>query len=358
MTGSEIHRVAIIETGGSHDEVILPQLMFLQDESLEIHLIMRRKHYERTGPFDKAIRCFLLEKENNIADRLKNLHTITRYLSDFRISDVIINTAQGAFIRDLSFLLSRDLNITGIAHNPQKLGRSFSQKLITRTIKKYFVLSDYILKNVQQENPGLTLTSFYPVFFPPFTKENHRDKLDICIPGAMDTQRRDYHGLLLELERSRPDENIRFVFLGRCQKDDALALRKKIESLLPPSQRLFFSEFIPVDEFMQYSGNASIILPLLTPSVPMFDLYRKYKVTGAMNIAFGLKIPMVLHEALLGIDDFAQSSFFYSEGEMISTINHLCLNREELAVKKHAILDMTKFSFEYQKKKYLDFLNL
>ena len=164
MSQRENQHIAIIESGGSHDEVILPQLSFLIEEGKELHLIIRRNHFLRTGPYDPRIHILLLEEEEKITDRIRNLRMIVRYLKNHSVGQAIVNTAQGAFVRDFTFLAPRQLLLTGISHNPHKLNSSVTQKLISRRITKYFVLSDYILANVRKENPELTISAFYPVF--------------------------------------------------------------------------------------------------------------------------------------------------------------------------------------------------
>jgi hypothetical protein len=357
MTGIVKH-IAILESGGSHEEVIHPQLNFLKDIGYEVHLILRRNHFERTGPYNQDIHIFLIEKEEKLTDRIKNLRSVIRYLSSYSITEIIINTAQGAFVRDFTLLAPGKLNLVGISHNPQKLKRSVTQKLISRRITKYLVLSDYILENVRNENPDLAIGSFYPVFYPPFDAETEKETLNVCIPGAVDLLRRDYPGLLDEIKKTPPDENIRFIFLGRCKKEDAMKFRHEFESIMPSGQFIFFDEFIPAETFLRYAGNADLILPLLTPAVPLFRLYSHYKVTGAVNLAFGLKIPMLMHSALENIEDFRKTSFFWNDGQLVNVLNRMNKSRNILTEKKLDIVNNPKFSYEFQKKKYLEFLGL
>ena len=358
MTRTLHKKLAIIETGGSHDEVLKPQLLFLGDESVDVHLIIRREHYNRTRPYEGISGLLLLGEDVKSSDRIRHLRAILKYLSGHGIKNVIVNTAQGAFIRDLTLFAPRRLRFTGIAHNPQKLGRSFTQKLISRRIKKYFVLSDYILETVKEENPDLQPGVFYPVFFPPHSPSGNHDTLDVCIPGAVDLNRRDYNSLLNEMAREAPDSNIRFIFLGRCMRDDARAFRKNIEQIVHSSQIVFYDSFIPEDEFISTVANADLIMPLLTPGVPLFELYSKYKVTGAVNLAFGLRIPMLMHEALAHIEDFGKTAFFYQGNDLVENLNHLNRQRHTIVKKQKEMAKIQKFKFDFQKERYLGFLNL
>ncbi|MGC9341792.1 MAG: hypothetical protein ACP5E3_03755 [Bacteroidales bacterium] len=155
-----LNKVLILESGGSHDEILYSQFRFLKDSGFETHLIIREEHLERARTPREADFVISLARERGWRDRWKNLLTIRKYLRVKNINYLVINTCQGAFIRDLSLLLPRGINITGISHNPQKLNRSFNQKIINRKVKKYLVLSENILNNVQTMNPGLSLKAF------------------------------------------------------------------------------------------------------------------------------------------------------------------------------------------------------
>jgi len=92
------------------------------------------------------------------------------------ISKVILNTAQGAHIRNLCLTSSGAVEFIGIIHTLKKFQGSYTQKVINRKIKKYFVLNDYFLEKIDPPKE-IRVSSFYPLRFPYFdTKLHKRDK--------------------------------------------------------------------------------------------------------------------------------------------------------------------------------------
>jgi hypothetical protein len=350
------NNIAILEAGGSHDEILYPQFRFLKDARIRTHLIIRNEHLLRIGAPGLADSIFSLETEKNWSGRWKNLISIRKYLLKNEITHLVINTCQGAFIRDLSPLLPRKLNITGISHNPHKLSKSFNQRIINRRVKKYLVLSDNILHRVRSMNPDLFLESFYAIFFPiPLTKKNN-DIFTVSIPGAVDLKRRDYYHLLEELKVHPVSPGVKFVFLGRCKNNPALDFRESISSCLSQNQYLFFDEFIPEIEFLERVAQTDLILPLITPALKNFNLYRDYKLTGGINIALGYRIPLLLHKSLESNPDYESAGFFYHEGEMINDLNELSAKKVRIEEKKKRIEKELKFGYSFQQEKYLKFI--
>jgi hypothetical protein len=77
---------------------------------------------------------------------------------------------------------------------------------------------------------------------------------------------------------------------------------------------------------------------------------------GTYNLAFGFAKPLVMHEATRGPEDFEVSAFFSKEGELVALLNHLAEHREEIKLKAASLRANPKFNFEFQQKKYVEFL--
>jgi len=350
-------RVAILEAGGSHDEILSSQFEFLRSRNPEIFLIIRHKHLERIN-IPQYVKILELKEDENILHRINNFLKIRKFLKNKNIKYLIINTAQGAFIRDLCLFLPSGVNVTGISHNPQKIRRSFTQKIISRRIRKYFVLSDPIKENTTRIDSKLLIESFYPVFFEKPDPEaiKSKERFIIAIPGAVDLNRRDYQSLLDELNSKKIPENLQFIFLGRCKSIEARAIRDKFLSVCSADNCIFYNEFIPVDDFLAAISKADLILPLLTTKLNNFDLYRDFKVTGGVNLAYGFRIPLLMHRDLENNSDFSETAFFYEENKLLESIVKLSTS-PGLIEEKRRVLDKTlRFSFDYQKQKYLDFI--
>ena len=348
-------KIAILEPAGSHGEIIYSQILLLQKAKYETHLILRKNHPEKNKNYDFVQYMNSFSQDKNFFKRLLNIFRIRNYLKKKQIHKLIINTAQGAFVRDICFFLPRNIEVVGIMHNPQKLKHSFTQKLINKRIRKYFVLNDYILNNIQIPS-GLKIQSFYPVFYPysyegPKNTDNHN--LTITIPGNIDMKRRDYHSLLQE--RDLPD-HVKIIFLGRCNNKNAEDYRKQVSEKFSSSKVVFFDEFIPENQFLHFIAQSDLILPLLTPNTEFFENYKRYKITGAINLSFGFKKPMLMHHSLGEIEDYRNTSFFYEDGELFSLIRKLEQERTLITSKMNEIEKIDKFKFYYQLKTYTTFI--
>lgn len=349
-------KIALLETGGSHDEILFSQMRFLKDSGYRIYLIIRSEHLARIGKYDEANDIFSIRNEESMYGRLKNILNIRRYLLRNKIETLLINTCQGAFIRDLSFFLPYRLNITGITHNPQKMSRSLNQKIISRRVKKYFVLSDYILKNITQQNPELQLESFYPIFFRESGESRNHKNFVVTIPGAVDFKRRDYDHLLNELDIGEPEPGIRFIFLGRLKSPEAIEFREKVLQEYPGIQFDFFDEFIPENEFISRIVKSDLVLPLITPGMVNYNLYRDFKITGGINLALGYRIPLLIHENLADNPDYQLAAFFYKEGNLIDTLRHLSGHPEKLKAKSDDIESAERIGYTHQRDQYISFV--
>jgi hypothetical protein len=87
-----------------------------------------------------------------------------------------------------------------------------------------------------------------------------------------------------------------------------------------------------------------------------FKLYRDYKITGSVNLSYGFNIPLLIHESLKSNPDYQLSAFFYSDNELIRVLNSLSKKPESLKSKSLDISRTDKFSYNFQKKIYMDFI--
>jgi hypothetical protein len=353
----KLKKIALMEMGGSHEEILQPQINWLKETDYQIFLIIRSKHFKRVSLDINPENVLAIEEDYNILKRWNNLKRIVGFLKKNHITNLVINTTQGAFIRDFS-LICPSINITGIAHNPQKIGKSFSQKIISKKVKKYLVLNDYILDHINRNNLSLSFNSFYPIKSFEISEHTKTDSLKVVIPGAVDMKRRDYYQIIDSQKTQLLDKNIKFIFLGKCKTEEAKLFRKEIEILLLKKQFEFFDEFIPDAKFNTILSSADLILPLITPRLDSFQLYKKYKISGAINLSFGMKIPMLMHESLKHIIDYQTSSIFYEEGKLFENLNKIIAHKEILEKKKFDIMQEKKFNLEFQKKQYLEFVLL
>lgn len=298
---------AIIELGDSHDECIFAQVRFLKEYGYTVHLICTSNLKKQVSRFADVDHFVFFDFDN--AGSVKSFYKliqIRNYLIKNKVTQVIFNTAERNLVRTLTLLpFPSNINFSGIIHNGHKLLKSSSQWIISRKIKKYFVLNDYILPHLINTN-GIAVESFYPIFFPELAYASlpkQSDELWVCIPGQVDFNRRDYKGLLSTLKQLQSASKIKFIVLGRDQSPNK-RLREMVEEADLQHSFILFDSFIPNSVFHSYLQQSDIILPLLHPGMPKFEQYQRYKITGSINLAFAYKKPLLCEESFTHIPDF------------------------------------------------------
>jgi len=369
MISRRIHRrsrrsiqktVALIELGDSHVDCIYSQLLFLREGGYTTHLICSERLRDRVRSFDNVHRLVSLDHGDDVKGHWRCILRIRRYLKDNDIRMVIFNTGGGSHTRDLCLVAPRGTRLVGIIHHIHKLRGSFTQFLISLRLRKYFVLNDYLLDGIPH-SPRRTFESVYLIFREPLQEMTVRkdpEELWVAIPGEVDFRRRAYTALVEEMmNRGRLDGSVRFVLLGECKREgDGEVLRQAISKGDMQRHFMVFDHFLNPSSFVGYLRHCDLLLPIIEPNTDFFAHYRQYQISGTYNLAFGYGIPMLLHSALRGPDDFELSAYFYDTGGLIPLLNHLAANREEYRAKANHIKTAGKFSFAVQCEKYLRFL--
>jgi hypothetical protein len=357
----EHREIALIELGGSHDECLYSQVLFLKRSGYIIHLIIRQDHYNRLIPYPEVDHWKCVEKPGNWFAEWRLMLDIRAYLRRNNIRNAVFNTAHGNLIRKLSRITGKSTDLTGILHNARKLWTSRTQRIISRRVRKYLVLADFVEQNLRSDtrlDRALAIDHFFPVYFPEQVPTSEKQSSDflVCIPGPVNYKRRDYISLVEEVRNADLPGSVHFILLGRISGPDGQNLLTRIENGGISGYFTTFNQFVPHDRFYKILSGSNLILPLITPGSDDFDDYQRYKITGAYNLAFGFHIPMLLHESFSGLRIFRETSFFFSTGDMIQKIRNLIADLPALEEKKKNISNLDSFRFEGQLKRYLDLL--
>lgn len=346
--------IIIVEISESHEECLYSQLLFLKEANhsvtLLLHPALASQINEYTTLADDVI--FLDRQAGGILKKyILQCQLLKRILS---YDLVIFNTASSSkTVRNIAFLMNfSKVPCIGVLHNTQRLKNSFTQRIISTKIKKYFVLSDY-LAGVGQNFRGVSLASFYPIYFPDYpSKILHKKphEIWITIPGRMDYSRRDYNLLFKVLKVTRRLVNIKFVFLGKVNTNtiDGRKLLDAISDSNMPDRFLLFPEFISNEVFHNYLRVADYILPLLRTT----ENYMKHKISGSFNMAFAYKKPLISNSFFDTIPDLKENALFYSPdtlGPLLQAID----NQKKYPLNIYTDL---KWSFEIQQSNYLTFI--
>lgn len=350
-------RIALVEIGGSHDECLLTQINALKSVDAQIFLICDKTVKQRlaylsdtfTGTYEvnttgAALGDFLL------------MRRMMKFLKANRIEKVVFNTAQGGHVRNLRFLMPKSITCYGVVHTIRKFNQSKTQQVIHKMIHRYVVLSDDLLERTKKQ-PGIHVGSFYPIDFytPKNTVEKPGEEVRIAIPGGLESRRKDM-SRLVEMIASTP-ENVRFFFLGRTDaaREDVSAFLQQLEEKQLQQRVHYFTEYLSDEQFFGTLRSCDFIMPLIHPDTPSSDEYPYQQISGSFNLSYGLKIPLLIHEAYQGIADLQTSSAFYT----IETFEKdLALGRKKQTNIIVEIGGVEKWKTNVQHTNYLQFLEL
>jgi len=346
-------KVAIVEIGGSHDECILTQVIALKRADCYTVFCGTSKMYHANGEFQNYFDEFheMVLPKTMIGDFLC-MRNLNRWLKNQMVTKVILNTAQGGHMRNLCFTSYKDMEFYGILHTIKLLKGSFTQHLISKKVKNYFLLNDQLLRNAG-EVKGLNLHSFYPLDYPSFeaTIEKPVDQLLIAIIGGVENRRKDLSGFV-KFAKASPTY-IRFVFLGKSDPahQDVIDFKERLNELNLAPKVMLFDDFVNQSEFDAYLKATDGILPLVHPNTPSAEEYFLRQISGAINVSFSYKIPMMIHENYKYWEDFNAGVIFYSNENINEKFIQYC---EKLPELKQELQQNPKFSKQLQQQIFLD----
>ncbi len=341
-------KVALVELASTHTECMPAQIKFLQDGNCHVTIICTEDIKHRVKPFG-ANELIVLPPPGLSKASIAKFYEI---INQIRFDRVIFNTAQGSLAAIFNDLQVWPKGLTGILHNADRLKRSKRQNRISKYVKKYLVLNDYLLP--AKPIKDLLFESFYPIFFD-CDNIPEVDKLPneiwISIPGSIEFKRRDYKGLFRLLRKMKVSRHIKFLLLG-VLKDDVTGnfIRKNIKREHLEHQFRVWNASIPDKEYYAYMLASDYVLPLLHKGSRGFNDYKKHKISGAFNMAFGFQKPLIIDQNFKGISDFDENAIFYKKSKLIELLNSL--ENYDLA----DLYQDKKWSYEYQKQNYLKFV--
>ena len=222
----------------------------------------------------------------------------------------------------------------------------------------YFVLNDYLVDRAKKiETYGDQICSFYPIYFPEqqsreITKAD--DEIWITIPGLMESFRRDYQTLLNSFSAGKLNKNIKLIFLGRSvfKKRRKSNIREQFEDADKNNQCLFWDSFVDKTTFNTYLNYTDYLLPLIHHDHKSSNRFDD-KITGSFNLGFGYSKPFIMDRYFEQVDDFKRNAIFYNSDDDLVTV----LNNLEKPISNN-YYRQAKWDFEYQSKKYLEFIGL
>lgn len=348
-------RIALIEIGGSHDECLLTQMHAIHARGHEILLITTPEVVDRNPAFASYTNeVFTLD----IAG-MSNKVQVRKVWNQLKLSEIelsVLNTAQGKVVRDLCLkALFSKIEFVGVIHTTRMFTESFTQKIIHRKIKKYFLLSEYLKEKVSPQK-GLALEHFYALRFPKSDVPQERGNKQVVIIGGVEERRKDLHGFL-EIVKRLDDQKIRFVFLGKSdpEKPEVELFLNAIKKAGLQDRITTYDHFVSQEEFDKVVRSSDLILPLVHPETPSADQYFRNQISGAMTVSFGYKVPMMIHKEYGHIEEMHTAAFYYRLETFPQDLENALVNAEKASEEMQQHLP---YSTEEQERRYADFLEL
>jgi hypothetical protein len=347
-------KVAVIELGGSHDECILSQLVALKSYNCHITLICTQDLYARNPNWKSSMDEFhpISFPGTSLGD-FRKMVELNRYLKKEQIEKVIINTAQGGHVRNLCLTAPKQIEFIGIIHTLRKFQGSFTQCLISLKIKKYFVLNDYFLEKINAHDK-VKVSSFYPLRFPEYPSDLKIDKptgeIWIAIIGGVENRRKDLFGSIELMNQT--DRSFRFIFLGKSDpmKNEVGEFKEKIRTSGLEDRVVLFDRFIEGELFDAYLKKCDLIWPMVHPETDSAVEYFKNQISGAMNVSFAYKIPLMVHRSFSVDWKDLSSSVHYDLGSFREDLSFGIQNIERL---REELRSNQKFDPTYQEDQFL-----
>lgn len=353
-------KVALVEFNSYHDECLYSQIRFLTDSGHSVTLIISEQIHERASEYvhlAEEVVIYQRSSQKNLFKRIAFISSLSRFLGKKKVETLIFNTASSRLeVILLSHLLKRKTKLFGILHNLKKVNHSFSQKLINKAIKKFFVLNDFLLDSVKLEDSSLQLEAFYPIFFPEYDStapSKPKEEIWISIPGKLDFGRRDYFLVVEALRKALTKSNLKILILGSTNANDPKSQEflDHIKILGLQDNFITFDAFLDNDTFHDYIKKSDYIL---IPLDSVGDNYAKYKIMGCYNQAFGYQINLISPTGLEHIPDMQSHSLFYTGADGLSEVFESI--RTGKSDKKEYV--SKKWDFVEQKNRYITFLEL
>lgn len=356
-------KIVLLELGGSHTECLYAQILFLQQAQYEVHIICNRELWPMLEWVPGIAGHQLHDLSSGLISHLTATRRIRQYLRLHGIRKMVINTVETSMARDLALtMLFRKTEIIGVLHNGRKLNAGFNLRRLTALkIKKFFVLNNSMLAHIQPP-PGITVRSFYAAFFPdmrPVPLEKPAGECWVCIPGGIIPSRRDYAGLVEQIKSAGLPPRMKIILLGGFQSARYPELAAAIEALPQRDQVVLFPPGpVPQELFHAYLQQSDVILPLLHEGNDMFAEYSATRISGAYNLAFAYRIPLVMEESFRSWEDFRKHAFFYKVPGLLSTLQQLADDPAALQRKSEGMREDPVLQFETQCKAYLELVEL
>lgn len=360
MSTKKINKnIALIEYGGSHVECMYFQLFALRNNGYSVFLICNKSLVDRfpdTTLFEDILLLNDAGKDVPLKKKLSDILKIRKFIKKNNINSTVTNTLE---CRILTFLflvpMANCKNNIGIIHYSKYIVKSSTFKWFYRRIKKIFFLSDHLLRNIGEIPQRLTISTFYPIYFPEyndFPVEKPDGEFWVCTPGNAWQGNRDALSLIKDMHKTKLNGNVKILFLGGID----LPTKDEIDKLESTSNIFIYGAFMPQNVLDAYLKKSDVIIPLIHHDLDN-RRYGEKRISGTYNLAYAYQKPMLLERQIKeSNNDFDGISIPYELDSIVDTINYISNHREEYSKVLYAIQNHPYLNVKKQSEKYIELI--
>lgn len=325
--------IALLELHPSHDECLWSQVAFSRFMGSEPLVVCHPSVAARAELMLPGVEVWPFEAAPGTFTRLRQMGGLVQRLRDRGVRSVVANTTSSPLVRDFVLRARNRFHLAGVAHHASKLRGSATMRVMGMWLRDHFVLAEYVLAAARVPR-GHRVTHFHPVHFPPtlHALAAPRTGFRIVVPGSVESKRRDYAGLFRALGNTQLPPGVEVVLLGRSTHKhgnraelSALATTCGIEDRIR-----WFDGFVDDRTFYRELQQGSVVMPLVHPGTGNHSRYSTEQITGACNLAWGFRIPLLMHSSFGGLQPFSGAALTYDLAGLPSLLARLWSDPEVL----------------------------
>lgn len=351
--------IALIEYGGSHTECLYFQLWALKNNGYKVFLICNKSLIERFPDrtlFEDILPLNDVGSGIPFKKKLSDILKIRKFIKKNDINSTVVNTLE---CRALTYLflfpMAKCKNIIGVVHYSKYVTKSGTFKWFYRRVKKIFFLSDYLFNNLGEIPKRLTISTFYPIYFPGYTDfplEKPEGEFWVCSPGNVWRGNKDALSLIEDMSKNKLNGNVRIIFLGTVEQP----IRDEINKLENPDSIFCYGLYVPQNVMDAYMKKSDVIIPLIHQELNN-RRYDTKRISGTYNLAYAYQKPMLLEKQVMeSNNDFKDISIAYELDSIVGTINEISSNKETYSKVLHNIQNHPYLNIKRQAEKYIELI--
>lgn len=357
-------RILLLESFPYHFEVLYPQLVYLSDSHQDIYLAVNeniKKDDYFSNVVSKNFFCTFFPNKS----KLKNILFLPKFIfwalrTDF--DHVVINTAGSIKIYLISLLLKNKTKVSFVVHDADTLQKWYF-RFFQKRICNLFVLSNRVGEVAKNKYPDLSskITYFLPLFE---NREGEKSvsvmpgRVRICIPGYFDSNKKHYELLFEMLEHGNDKLKNKLIFdmLGNSNTKEGKRFKETVEKKNLNDFFIFYDSYVPSHVFSKKTRNSDCIMPLVSVGENSNGIsYGTKKISGAFNLAFNAKKPLLLESRLYEKFEFPEYALYYLNAQHLSgmILTYYENQKTKLRQISKAMTHDIDLSYERQKQTYL-----